>query len=191
MTNPKLTRRRFMAVTGTNAAAIGGAAWVPHSTSAAAGGSGASLGENTPRGGGRRLADAVLAAFEQHRIVAIGEVAGHQEHHDALHTLLADPRLPEAADDIVVEFGNALYQTTMDQFTSGHAVQNPDLRLVWRNTTQSPANNWDSPAYYPVRGARSFPARAPGSKPPTPGSSVTSPRTAVPPSDHWPMPCSI
>ena len=95
----------------------------------------------------RQLADAVLAAFEHHRVVAIGEIHGQQEHHDALQVMLADPRLPEVLDDIVVEFGNALYQPTMDRFVAGAAVENADLRLVWRNTTQSPRSTWDAPVY--------------------------------------------
>jgi hypothetical protein len=93
------------------------------------------------------LADAVIAALRRHRIVAIGEVHGQQEHHDAVQTLLLDPRLPAVVDDIVVEFGNALYQPTMDRFVAGPAVEDRDLRLVWRNTTQSPVSTFDAPMY--------------------------------------------
>jgi hypothetical protein len=50
-------------------------------------------------------------------------------------------------DDIVVEFGNALYQDTIDRFVSGQPVDNADLRPVWRNTTQSPGETWDAPVY--------------------------------------------
>jgi hypothetical protein len=46
-----------------------------------------------------------------------------------------------------VEFGNALYQPTMDRFAAGAAVENTDWRLVWRNTTQSPVSTWDAPVY--------------------------------------------
>lgn len=46
------------------------------------------------------LADAVIAAFRKHRIVAIGEIHGRQEHYDAIQTLLFDPRLPAMVDDI-------------------------------------------------------------------------------------------
>jgi hypothetical protein len=97
--------------------------------------------------GGRGLADAVLAAFKTHRLVGLGEAHALQNHHDALTLLLTDPRLPGVVDDIVVEFGNALYQDTIDRFTSGYPVDNADLRLVWRNTTQSPRQTWDSPVY--------------------------------------------
>ncbi len=93
------------------------------------------------------FADAVVAAFAEHRLVAVGEVHGQQEHHDAMQILLADPRLPGVVDDIVVEFGNALYQPVMDRFTGGAAVENEELRQVWRNTSQSPAVSLDAPCY--------------------------------------------
>jgi hypothetical protein len=100
-----------------------------------------------PRGGVREFVDAILSAFKRHRIVAIGEVHGQQAHHDALLAVLTDPRLPAVVDDIVVEFGNALYQPTMDRFVAGPAVEDRDLRVVWRNTTQSPQSTWDAPMY--------------------------------------------
>src|SRR5262245_8177121 len=109
----------------------------------AAAGTGSAAGAATSQG----LADAVVAAFRRHRMVAIGEVHGQQEHHDAPLTLLLDPRLPTVVDDIVVEFGNALYQPTIDRFVAGPAVEDRDLRLVWRNTTQSPMATWDAPMY--------------------------------------------
>jgi hypothetical protein len=127
-----------MAVTGASAAASGMlASWAAGSADAAA--------PEVAHGRGGQLADAVLAAFERHRIVAVGETHGQQEHGDAQQILLADPRLPQVVDDIVVEFGNALYQATMDRFVAGPAVNNPRLRLVWRNTTQSPLATGDEP----------------------------------------------
>jgi hypothetical protein len=96
---------------------------------------------------GRGLADTVLEAFRTHRVVGLGEAHELQDHHDALTLLLTDPRLPGVVDDIVVEFGNALYQDTIDRFISGQPVGNADLRQVWRNTTQSPMETWDSPVY--------------------------------------------
>jgi len=130
MKDPRLTRRGFLAVAGTGAA---GSLLAPGAAA------------DVPRGGGRPFADAVLAAFERHRIVAVGETHGQQEHGDAQQMLLADPRLPRVVDDIVVEFGNALYQPAMDRFVAGGAVDNPELRLVWRNTVGSPAATGDDP----------------------------------------------
>ncbi|WP_221327535.1 hypothetical protein [Actinoplanes sp. L3-i22] len=119
-------------------------------TAVGVGGAAAALsGAPSADAGGRTgpFADAVVAAFGRHRLVAVGEVHGQQEHHDAMQVLLTDPRLPEVVDDIVVEFGNALYQPTIDRFVAGPAVENDKLRLVWRNTTQSPAVSLDAPCY--------------------------------------------
>jgi len=64
-----------------------------------------------------------------------------------LGLLLTGPRLPGVVGDIIVEWGNALYQDTVDKFTAGQPVADADLRPVWRNTTQSPLETWDAPVY--------------------------------------------
>ena len=125
-----------MAVTGAAAAGVAGLAPTAN----------AGAGATTDRYA-RPFADAAIAALRKHRIVAIGEIHGQQEHYDAMQTLLFDPRLRDLVDDIVVEFGNALYQPTMDRFVNGEIVEDRDLRLVWRNTTQSPSNTWDAPMH--------------------------------------------
>lgn len=130
---PGLNRRGFLA---TLAAGLGAA------------GLAACASSSRPGQSGSRLADAVLAAFGTHRLVALGEAHSSQEHHDLLLTLISDPRLPGVVNDIVVEFGNARYQDLIDRFIlDGEPVNDADLRLVWRNTTQSPGNTWDSPVY--------------------------------------------
>ena len=93
------------------------------------------------------LAGTLLEAFTRHRLVGTGESHGLQNHHDALQMLLTDPRLPAALGDIVVEFGNARYQDTVDRFIAGEPVADADLRIVWRNTMQSPRQTWDAPVY--------------------------------------------
>ena len=93
------------------------------------------------------LADAVLEAFKTHRLVGLGEIHGLQNHGDALTLLLSDPRLPDVVDDIVVEFGNALYQHTIDRFIAGQPVNDADLRRVWRNSVFSPLATGDEPMY--------------------------------------------
>jgi hypothetical protein len=105
---------------------------------------GAKAAEAKTTGG---FADAVLAAFRRHRLVAVGEVHGLQEHHDALAMLLHDPRLADSVNDVVVEFGNALYQPLMDRFAAGAAVAGAELAKLWRDTTQSPLGTWDAPVY--------------------------------------------
>ncbi len=134
------TRRRFIQA----AAAAGlGAATVSGLAATSAGGSEAPAAASG-------LADAVLEAFKTHRLVGLGEIHDLQNHGDALALLLSDPRLPGVVDDIVVEFGNALYQDTIDKFIAGQPVADADLRRVWRNTTQSPLETWDEPMYEQV-----------------------------------------
>src|SRR3984885_11753028 len=97
------------------------------------------------------LIEAVLAAFQAHRVVAIGDAHAGQEVHDLLLTMLSDPRLYGAASDIIVEFGNAFYQDTLDKFIlAGEPVSDASLRLVWRDTTQSPNIVLDCPVYEQV-----------------------------------------
>lgn len=131
---PTVSRRRVL----TAAAAGVGAA------------SAAGLAASCTSGGGPRsrgLADAVLAAFKTHQLVGLGETHDLQNHGDALALLLADPRLAGVVDDIVVEFGNALFQDRIDWFIAGQPVNDADLRPVWRNTTGSPLATGDNPIY--------------------------------------------
>src|SRR5690242_13548957 len=119
MTNRRFTRRRIITGAGVAAAGVAGLGLAP---AAAAAGPGTT--------GIRPFADAAIAALREHRIVAIGEIHGQQEQFDAMQTLLFDPRLPGLVDDIVVEFGNGLYQPVMDRFTNGGIVEDRDLRQV-------------------------------------------------------------
>jgi hypothetical protein len=136
---PETTRRRFIQAA---AAGLG--------TAAVSGFAASCAGASEPQAAASGLADAVLEAFKTHRLVGLGEAHGLQSHGDALMLLLADPRLPEVADDIVVEFGNARYQHTIDAFINGQPVADAELRKVWRNTTQSPNETWDEPMYEQV-----------------------------------------
>lgn len=89
----------------------------------------------------------VLSAFEKHSVVALGEGGHNNEQGHAFRlALIRNPRFAAIVNDIVVEFGNALYQEIMDRFVSGQDVPNGVLRQVWQNTTQ---NNpiWDAPIY--------------------------------------------
>ena len=137
-TVPGLNRRGFLAAAGGSAAAVAGLA-APAAVAA-------STAPGRPGQSG--ITDAVLAAFRTTPLVALGEAHILQEHHDVLQTLISDPRLPGVVDDIVIEFGNALYQDLIDSFVlDGQPVNDADLRLVWRNTTQSPVGTWDNPVY--------------------------------------------
>ncbi len=144
---PGITRRRFIK----SAAAAGlGAASASGLAASASGIPAPSARGGEPVAAASGLADAVLEAFSTHRLVGLGELHGVQTHGDALALLLSDPRLPGVVDDIVVEFGNAFYQHTIDRFISGQPVADADLRLVWRNTVVSPLETWDEPMYEQV-----------------------------------------
>jgi hypothetical protein len=134
-----LNRRRFIGAAGAGLGAVSVAGLVTAC-------SGSSHAHVRPVTTGS-LADTVLGAFNSHRLVGLGESRGLQNHHDALQTLLQDPQLPDVIDDIVVEFGNALYQDAVDQFIAGQPVPDARLRIAWQNTTQSPVNTWDAPVY--------------------------------------------
>ena len=84
---------------------------------------------------------AILLAFERHAIVAVGDPHDNEQAHEFRLSLIRDPRFAAAVDDIVVEWGNALYQDVMDRFVDGDDVPDAELRQVWWNTTHPGLGN--------------------------------------------------
>lgn len=135
---PRVSRRGFL----TASAGLGAIGLAPRIAAAT------SPSSHTGTHADSNLTEAVLEAFSTYRLVGLGEAHDLQEHHDVLQTLLADPRLPDVIDDIVVEFGNGSYQGMIDSFVlDGQPVADKDLRPVWRDTTQSPLETYDEPVY--------------------------------------------
>ena len=95
---------------------------------------------------GVAAADAVVEAFRDHEVVAIGEYHGSAAEHEFLRDLLGDPRLTDVLDDVAVEFGSARHQRTIDRYVAGEKVSEADLALVWTDTTQQ-SGVWDDPVY--------------------------------------------
>jgi hypothetical protein len=90
---------------------------------------------------------AIIQAFNTYSVVALGEGDhGNEQGHAFRLALLRDPRFAATVNDVVVEFGNALYQDVIDRFVSGAAVPSFELRQVWQNTTQAQPV-WDAPIY--------------------------------------------
>ena len=89
---------------------------------------------------------AILEATRTHQLVAISEVHGGEQLHAFLRALVRDSGFAASVNDIVVEFGNALYQDVIDRFVNGGDVADAALRQVWQNTTQ-PIHIWDLPIY--------------------------------------------
>jgi hypothetical protein len=89
----------------------------------------------------------ILEMFKTHDVVALGEGShGNEQGHAFRLALIRDPRFSAAVDDIVVEFGNALYQDVIDRFAKGEQVAYEELRKVWQDTTQR-GTVWDRPIY--------------------------------------------
>jgi hypothetical protein len=76
---------------------------------------------------------AVLRAFETHDIVMFGEVHGNKQEYEWLRSLVATPEFADRVDDIVVEFGNSLYQKSVDRYVSGEDVPVEQVQKAWRN----------------------------------------------------------
>ena len=80
---------------------------------------------------------AILKAFRSHDIVALDEGDhGNEQGHAFRLSLVRHPEFAATVNDIVVEFGNALYQDVIDRFVRGDNVSTVSLRRVWQNTTQ-------------------------------------------------------
>ena len=75
----------------------------------------------------------LLQLFVTHPLVALGEVHMLQEEADFVTALLHHPSFPATVQAIVVEFGNARYQSLIDRFIAGEPVAACDLRPVWRD----------------------------------------------------------
>jgi uncharacterized protein (TIGR03435 family) len=92
--------------------------------------------------------DFVLRAFEKYPIVAIGDLPGCEEFHDFVRALVRTRAFPSKVNDIVVDFGNPLYQPLVDRYVlEGELTPREVLRHVWDDTTESPFLTWDSPVY--------------------------------------------
>ena len=93
-----------------------------------------------------KAVDALINAFDRYPLVALGEAHWSQTEHEFVYSLIKHPDFANKVNDIVVEFGNALYQPIMDRYIAGETVARTELRQVWRNTTQV-AMMLDAPIY--------------------------------------------
>src|SRR5690606_6237665 len=66
---------------------------------------------------------AIVAAYDGHQIVALGEGNhGNLPGHALRLQLIRDPRFRDKVQDIVVEFGNSRYQDVIDRYIGGGTV---------------------------------------------------------------------
>jgi hypothetical protein len=80
---------------------------------------------------------AVVQAFQSHDIVMLGEPHGNKQEYDWLRSLVGTADFANRVDDIVVEFGNSLYQQTVDRYVSGEDVPLEKVQGAWRDTVAS------------------------------------------------------
>ena len=76
---------------------------------------------------------ATIDAFDTHNIVMFGETHGNKQEHEWLRTLISTPEFEDRVDDIVVEFGNSLYQKSVDRYVAGEDVPMDQVQKAWRN----------------------------------------------------------
>ncbi len=80
---------------------------------------------------------AVLHAFETHDLVLLGEIHGNKQEYEWLRSLVATAKFADRVDDIVMEFGNSLYQSAVDRYVSGGDVPFGEVEKAWQNTVGS------------------------------------------------------
>ncbi|MGA7857623.1 MAG: hypothetical protein WCA11_06845 [Terracidiphilus sp.] len=76
---------------------------------------------------------AMIRLFQTHDIVMFGEVHNSQQEYQWLCKLVKMPEFSDHVDDIVVEFGNALDQKTVDRYVAGEAVPFDAVQKAWRD----------------------------------------------------------
>jgi hypothetical protein len=93
----------------------------------------------TPAGGAnpQDATMAMIRAFDRHDIVMFGEVHGSKQEYEWLCKLVSTPGFADRVDDIVVEFGNSLYQQTVDRYVAGEDVPIEEVQKAWRNMVLS------------------------------------------------------
>ena len=79
----------------------------------------------------RGAIDGILAAFEKHRLVGLGDMHGMAQQEDFFVTLIRDPRFVKEVGNVVVEFGTATHQDILDRYINGGNVSYAELRSVW------------------------------------------------------------
>jgi hypothetical protein len=78
-----------------------------------------------------RAMDGIFAGFRHHPLVALGDAHGLAQEQDFYAAILRDPRFARDVGNLVVEFGGAAQQKTIDRYVNGEDVPYAELRRVW------------------------------------------------------------
>jgi hypothetical protein len=82
---------------------------------------------------------AILDAFKDYDVVGLGDAHGNRQGDAFRRALIDDPRFAATVNDVVVEAGNARYQSVVDRYINGGAVPQEEMARVWLDTTQQQA----------------------------------------------------
>jgi hypothetical protein len=78
--------------------------------------------------------DGIFEAFGSYPLVGIGEMHGVAQVLDYYGALISDSRFAAQVGHVVVEFGGAARQHTLDRYLNGEPVAYSELREVWNQT---------------------------------------------------------
>ena len=78
--------------------------------------------------------DAILRAFDTHNFVAIGDYHWNDAFIRYATELVSKPEFSEQVNHIVVEFGNAKYQSILDDYLAGGEVSESQLNTMLRGS---------------------------------------------------------
>jgi hypothetical protein len=76
----------------------------------------------------------ILTAFQTHPLVGLGDHHRVAQELDFYAALIHDPRFSKEVGNVVVEFGDAAQQETIDRYVAGEDVSYEQLRRVWADT---------------------------------------------------------
>ena len=79
----------------------------------------------------RPAIEGLLAGFQNHPLVAIGNREDYAQEEDFYAALVRDPRFAREVGNVVVEFGSGAHQDIIDRYLNGGDVSFTDLRKVW------------------------------------------------------------
>lgn len=93
------------------------------------------------------IVGALISAFDQVDIVALGEAHRRRVDSDLRIALVRHPDFAKKVRSIVVEFGSTTEQSTLDRYIRGENISPAQLAQVWKTTTQAANGVWDDPIY--------------------------------------------
>jgi hypothetical protein len=75
----------------------------------------------------------MIQLIHEHPIVMFGETHANKQEYEWLCQLVKIPGFANQVDDIVVEFGNSLYQKSIDRYIAGEDIPLEQAQKAWRN----------------------------------------------------------